>query len=353
MSTYEFLGLLDELIRSLKPDSELDRMLNAIAVNLQQTTEYINQAVASSDPNTTQHNIQQLQTNLNAVVNHIRIQGPGSLYIQLNDLERQLRLINTHSELAEVHIENPVKVLVDATKMVFHAYDEFIKESTPSRTVRLMEVASSFITVTSFAREFLVDLRSMLIPPAEVSPDEREVSMFLSGITDFSEVLTKLRAVQEIYDELSQLFEVSTSQHPLRVIKLETGSLWLRLVGESRVIGLLISLVERSVSFMHRNYTDEGKLASLPRQVEAAEAILRLSEQLEAANCDTSRMKENLEKSAVIISQRLNDLLVREPRVVINGKEFSVGHELEEKFLRESRMLFLEPADQTDETSDE
>jgi hypothetical protein len=198
--------------------------------------------------------------------------------------------------------------MLDAVKSFFDQYDTFVREPIPSQTLRVISLAGSLLSTIRFARAFLISLRSALSPVGEVRPDESEVSIFLSATSSFHQVLVKLKAIDEIYSELSQLLEVSTSEHPLRAIRVESGSLWLKLIGESRVIGLLISLIERSVSYMYRNFTDEGKLVSLPRQVDAAEAVLRLREKLEAASVDTSAMKENLEKSGVIISQRLNEL---------------------------------------------
>jgi hypothetical protein len=56
---------------------------------------------------------------------------------------------------------------------------------------------------------------------------------------------------------------------------------------------------------------------------------------------DTTEMKENLRKSGVVISSRLNDLLIGSPSIKINEQNYSVGDTLTEKYLSESRTLLL------------
>src|SRR6266478_6015777 len=99
--------------------------------------------------------------------------------------------------------------------------------------------------------------------------------------------------------------------------------------GESKVIGLLTSLIQSGASYMHRNFTNEGKIEAIPKKVSAVEEVLKLTEKLSANGIDTKAIQENIQKSAVIISQELNTLLAREPNVTINGESYSVGQDLD------------------------
>jgi len=75
---------------------------------------------------------------------------------------------------------------------------------------------------------------------------------------------------------------------------------------------------------------------------------LGISKKLAEEGVDTSAAREQLQKSLVVISTRLNDLLLGEPSIELNGEKFSIHKSLEEKYLLESRRLFLESGD--DET---
>jgi hypothetical protein len=69
---------------------------------------------------------------------------------------------------------------------------------------------------------------------------------------------------------------------------MEVGSLWLKIFGESKVIALLTRLIETGAGYLYRRFTTEGKIASIPRQVESVEAILRLTETLQEMGIDTT-----------------------------------------------------------------
>lgn len=63
---------------------------------------------------------------------------------------------------------------------------------------------------------------------------------------------------------------------------------------------------------------------------------------------DTTEVKENVQKSAVLISSKLNELLVGSPSITVNDQAFSVGVALTEKYLTESRRLLLEEGKETE-----
>lgn len=108
-------------------------------------------------------------------------------------------------------------------------------------------------------------------------------------------------------------------------------------------------MIENGVGYLYRRFTNEGQISSIPRQVEAVEAVLRLSENMQQMGINTTQVKENVQKSAVVISSKLNDLLLGSPSITINDREFSVGDAVTEKYLTESRQLLLNEGKETEE----
>jgi len=229
------------------------------------------------------------------------------------------------------------------------AYEAFIHKSTHENMMKLLWVGYDLRQSINENLRLASFIRAQLkagpdLPP----PGYEEISLNLDFQDSYKDVLAKLTAVNELYSELCSMAGVSPAEHPLQVIKIESGSLWLKLFGESRVIGLLIKLIESGASFIYRNFTAEGKVQSIPRQVEAVEAVLRLSENLEKAGVDVTQVKDNLQTSAAIISGQLNNLLRGVKSVNVNEETFSVGKALEERFLKEGRALLLEDGDSDD-----
>jgi hypothetical protein len=128
----------------------------------------------------------------------------------------------------------------------------------------------------------------------------------------------------------------------LRVIKVESGSLWAKLLGESKVIALMTDLIRSGVGFIYRNFTKEGKLTSIPMSVEEIESVLTLEQRMRESGLDTTDMRESIRISGVVIAKQLNNLLSGEATVTINNQIHSVGSEMEKLFIEQSKILLLE-----------
>ena len=91
-------------------------------------------------------------------------------------------------------------------------------------------------------------------------------------------------------------------------------SLWVDILGYPKIIDLIVSLVNKTIDYFYNNFTAEGKIVSLPRKVEAIEAIIDLRKQLKSLEANTDELDDTINKSSVLIAHRLNDLLLGEPR---------------------------------------
>ncbi len=170
---------------------------------------------------------------------------------------------------------------------------------------------------------------------------ETPFTLLLPAHLELAEFARRLIAIQNLYSELCMLLSVSESTHPLRISKIESGSLWAKLFGESKVIELMASFVSQTASWIFRSYTIEGKIESVPRKVEAIDALLGLKKRLEEAGIATSEIKEHIEKSAVAISKSLAEILDGQPSVTINEKTISVGSEIGKEMLERTAPLQL------------
>jgi hypothetical protein len=130
---------------------------------------------------------------------------------------------------------------------------------------------------------------------------------------------------------------------------IESGSLWISVLGNALIVGFIISLIKSAIGFIHRNYTTEGKIAFIPRELEAADNILQFSKKAQEAGLDVSTSRENVQKALFNVSSKLNDLVANQPSIEVNGELHSVAQAQEEKFLQESQRLLLEEGEQNTE----
>src|SRR3989442_1509519 len=165
------------------------------------------------------------------------------------------------------------------------------------------------------------------------------MSIILHNIRSYRDVVAKLRALDIIYDELCGLAGVS---FPLQVISIESGSLWLRLFGESRIITALVSLGEFVLLFLYRNFTHEGRPMTLPLKLRPLDDLLRWKHILEEAGIDCPEVDENLKKALIKVSEQFVDLLMGQPSVRINGVTHSLRKDLQERYVKESSSKLLQ-----------
>lgn len=164
------------------------------------------------------------------------------------------------------------------------------------------------------------------------------------GLADFA---NRLQALQSLYSELCMLLSISESNHPLRISKIESGSLWAKVFGEATVVGLIATFMKETASWLYRTYTREGRLASIPRKIESIDSMLGLTSRLKEAGLDTSAIERHIEKSALALSKSLATLLDGQSSVTVNEQTISVGSEAIKILLERSAPPRLPPPDVT------
>lgn len=114
------------------------------------------------------------------------------------------------------------------------------------------------------------------------------------------------------------LFQISEETYPLRISKIESGSLLAKVIGESRVIGLMVELIKNAADWTYRNYTKEGRLTLVDRQIAAVEQLLGLKNKMENAGIDTTELRAHIEKSSMLVGKGLVKILEGEDHVTLN-----------------------------------
>lgn len=164
---------------------------------------------------------------------------------------------------------------------------------------------------------------------AQAAEGEGELSILFPSANDYKSVLACLEAIFAIYSESCTLLEVSASTHPIRIRKIESGSLWVKLFGEPGVLAFMSAFLKASAKYAYRNYTAEGRASVIPKKIEVIEEFFRLSDQLKHRGIDTTQMDEGLQRAAVTLVGQFNSLIEGQQSISINNEEISPVSELE------------------------
>lgn len=200
------------------------------------------------------------------------------------------------------------------------------------RASKLSAMLASFKKTLSFVAHKL--------PNETIKQDNvntKHISLVLTSSMSIYIFAQKLMSIHFLYEEICYLMNISTSDHPLVINKVESGSLWVDLIGNDKVITLMVGFISVSAGFIFRKYTEEGKWTALPKKIEAVEALLELTTKLEAAGLDVSESKEKLKKANFTIVKQLTTLIGGEKEVIVNNQSYSVKGEFQKKQLESEK----------------
>jgi hypothetical protein len=167
----------------------------------------------------------------------------------------------------------------------------------------------------------------------------RRITIQLSSSTTVAPFTNKLASINAIYEELAGLANVSTTEYPLRIVKIESGSLLIDVLGYPRIIEIIKTWIEQVVACFWRNFTTEGKI----------ESILDARNKLSEAGIQTVDADGALEKALFGIAHGYNRLLIGEATVMVDGETHSIGEQYRERYLEEARILSLPSGEADDE----
>ena len=244
------------------------------------------------------------------------------MWAGVEELGERLRNLRSSRFAEEIAV-----TIADQLSRFSDAYEAFVRTYSRDTTLALLVTGNDLYLRVDAVRTMAVLVEKELGPTISASEGEGTLDIVISSATTASELAEKVEALVRLYEKLSELLSVSTASNPLRIAKVESGSLWLNLIGQAAVIKVMSSVLMAVARYMYRALTSEGKIRELPRRVEALEAILELRKELQAQGINAEEMDESIQKGAVALSQQAQTLLAGESKIVINATEIGVQGE--------------------------
>jgi hypothetical protein len=212
-----------------------------------------------------------------------------------------------------------VRELLEDLETFTDVFDLFIREQNAVNLTPLIFQASALGNRLRSWRGTIEFIYRLVEPEEPQLSSSGSFTLLLPSQLSFREFVDRLKALEEIYSELCQLLGFSEVEYPLQISKIESGSLWASVFGNSTVLKLIDDFLRNAASYIHRNHTAEGKLAAIPSKLETLDQILNFSEKLKAAGMDSSEMHEEIVKGGVVIAKDLNRLLSGQKSITVNS----------------------------------
>ncbi len=204
-------------------------------------------------------------------------------------------------------------------------YENFYQNRSQLNILKLINASEKLnLSLSAFSRFSSLVISSLEEPTNFLfTGNEKSLMILIDSDREISTFISKVNALKIIYDELCRVFEISTSEFPLKIIHLEFGSLWTKLFGESKVIALMTKFLEETAGYIYRNKTKEGKRKESSSKANELKQLLDLEHELKENGFDTTEMRESIQKASQMISQEYVNLLAGSNSVEVNGDKYS------------------------------
>lgn len=318
MISADFHDACTRILSQNAPFSPLISLLEKIAAHYESSTEFIvGHAHGGEKLNQASAKLQQTFTSFHTVLYG---SSPSKVIKAADAFKKAIE-----NEFSHTLFEHPwTTSIISKIDSFTHLYDKFLSHQSSENGARLIIESTNLNNLLKdfFSSLSFYNYATELTHPSKI--ESKTLSFFADSGTNLSEFIQRLSALQELYSELCMIASISETDHPLQVIKIESGSLWVKVFGEPRLINAMIHLLSSTIGYLHRNYTNEGKIASVPKKLESLDSVINLSEELRSIGVDTTEMDEHLRKSGVVIAKNLAILLEGQSSVRINGLNHSV-----------------------------
>lgn len=287
----------------------------------------------------------QLRTHLAHLRHRTQKINIREFYASLEEFQRNLIKAKEYG-IDDLEIISGISKSIDTFAEKFESY---IASYVPQAAAPVVTEARKLSAMLSGFKTALMFFESNLEEQHFQLEEHCHLSILLPTHLSLHQFASKLIAIDSIYSELCSLLNISPSEYPLTISKVESGSLWAKVVGSARIIKLMADFLEATASYIYRNYTNEGKLTAIPRKIESINAVLQFTKKLEKEGVDVSEAKEHLSKSAVHVVKELNSILEGQAEIIINGNAYSVGAEVQSQLLNLGAPLKLEKSREENE----
>lgn len=196
---------------------------------------------------------------------------------------------------------------------------------------------NSFNTVLNFS------LKTYKILEKDIPKNENNTSLDIRirNELDVNSIAEIIISTNKMYEYLCGMLDVSANEYPLLPAKIESGSLFEKVFGNTNVINVMEQFLKGIAMYFYRNYTKEGKFNNIPSQLNVIKEELHILELLKENGYKAQRAEDELDIQLTIIFQHASTILSNTTKIEINNEEYSAST-ADQKFLEYKNNLMLE-----------
>lgn len=255
--------------------------------------------------------------------------------------------INQYKDKNNIGSDDYITDFMKETENLFETYQEFQKEDT--NQIKMINFANELIKYRMLFNNTLKMYSDYYLLSSNVEEYEEENSEVLSIQLleveySMDEFATLLKDINDSYFEIGNLLfqNVQTSEYKkIRIIKIESGSLFSKISGEKIIIDVLKRILTKAITWVHTKIQEGDKVLTHQKFASALKEDAELMKILEESGCDISASKENIEKAFNLLSKQALHLAKSTSNIIIDNEEFNMNGIQKQKFLSEVKENLL------------
>ncbi|HET6568570.1 MAG TPA: hypothetical protein VFG50_11450 [Rhodothermales bacterium] len=340
MTSYEISKHLQSFLNATGADRSLTKYLFIVAKGYEKVISELMEVLQAKNRSFFSMKQQSSMEKFAELKRHADTFPLGQIFHDTIELQNLLKTLATAFNANEAHYFREMSRQVDS---FYEVFEKLVRAPSREAFTALLPEAHQLYTVLMASRQFISAMRLALEQQGTPLPGRARLALMFETTTAYGAIIRKLSALQTAYDEVCGVAGVSTSEHPLTVIKLEAASLWVCVEGEQTSMQVLTSLIESFALFWYHRFTSEDRMAGCSDRVSATQALVSLADELERVGImHVSQEAVEIRDAALVLRQVLLELLESEPAIRVNDKLFSVDAALKSRYLEVSGELSRE-----------
>jgi len=212
--------------------------------------------------------------------------------------------------------------LPDVSRYLTHfkdVYDVYIAKQSVDNAARVLFAGHQAYTTLTALRETASAMANALAVDATLRSGEDRLRLTIDDDSDLQKLADRIDALCRLYEQLCELTGTSHHKYPLRIVKVETGSTEIDVIGAAGPLGVLAILIFRAVQILFRRYVVEGQIEAEAAKRDQITQTLDLRNELQRAGFDTAGLDDRIAAMSESHFANLNQLLYGASVVEVNG----------------------------------
>ena len=274
----------------------------------------------------------------NITTKHIKIVKESMLKQNLLKLGKLIRTIehqNTYNMIST--ISSSLIGSLEYYAENIHNFNNSSSNDFTNNFINLLLSVNTFVTQINLIKGLIIELNRfefiLMNAPENITEDNIFSIRLYNENLSVKDINLLMKSISNIYERSCTLFNISINDYPLEPIKIESGSLLEKVFGHEKILRFMGDLFNRTISYIYRNFTNEGKLSTVGTKIDTLKEEIKLIDLCEEHGIDTSTAKEILHDNLNVLCNDILKVTTSSTKISVNGQTYDLAKSIDAKIL--------------------